>query len=216
MRFPKVAIPRQLSYQACICLVILNVGCIPWGQPAGKPTLEETLLAEAPAALAQSARTTGDPQRGALVFHSPLLACSKCHRTGQETTGIPQLGPDLTQYDAKLSDEEIVKAVLTPSSSIRRGWETVVVATDDGRTFTGLVDEETDESISLRDLQTSHVTKIPLSEIDERKNSDVSIMPPGQVNLLEDRESFLDLITYLIAIRDGGKERARELQPSAE
>ena len=38
-------------------------------------------------------------------------------------------------------------------------------------------------------------------------------MPAGQVNQLNSRQQFLDLIRYLIEIRDRGPARALELQP---
>ena len=47
------------------------------------------------------------------------------------------------------------------------------------------------------------------------KANDTSIMPAGQFNQLNSRQQFLDLIRYLIEIRDGGAVRARELQPPA-
>ena len=54
---------------------------------------------------------------------------------------------------------------------------------------------------------------VATDDIDDRAVSKTSIMPPGQVNQLASRQQFLDLIRYLIDIRDGGPARARELQP---
>ena len=57
--------------------------------------------------------------------------------------------------------------------------------------------------------------EIPRSDIDEFKPINQSIMPPGQMSLLASRQQFLDLIRYLIEIRDGGALRAKELEPPA-
>ncbi len=38
--------------------------------------------------------------------------------------------------------------------------------------------------------------------------------PADQINQLTSRQQFLDLIRYLIEIRDGGVSRSKELQPS--
>jgi hypothetical protein len=40
-----------------------------------------------------------------------------------------------------------------------------------------------------------------------------SVLPAGQINQLAGRGQFLDLVRYLIELRDGGAQRARELQP---
>ena len=41
-------------------------------------------------------------------------------------------------------------------------------------------------------------------------------MPDGLVNLLSDRQQFLDLAKYLIEIAEGGPTRAKELRPAAD
>lgn len=212
----KRSLHRLLAYLVSISLSLQGIACSRPKQSTQNRTLEEALLAESPSTLSQAARTLGDPKRGAIVFHSDLLACSKCHPTGQQSASGVERGPDLTQYDVRPSDEDVVLAVLKPSAFIRKGWESVVIATGDGRTLTGLIVSETENAIFIYEAQTGQVTKIHRVNIDERKTSEVSIMPPGQVNLLEDRQAFLDLISYLIAIRDGGKARADELQPAAE
>lgn len=43
-----------------------------------------------------------------------------------------------------------------------------------------------------------------MSDVDEVVENAVSIMPAGQMNQLTSRQQFLDLIRYLIEIRDGG------------
>ena len=39
-------------------------------------------------------------------------------------------------------------------------------------------------------------------------------MPDGLVNLLSDRQQFLDLARYLIEVAEGGPKRAKELRPA--
>ncbi len=60
------------------------------------------------------------------------------------------------------------------------------------------------------------IISISLDDIEIEKQTEVSVMPAGQVNALRRRQEFLDLISYLIALRDGGPEAAKLLQPSAE
>ena len=82
--------------------------------------------------------------------------------------------------------------------------------------MTGLLVEETTESLVLRDAARLGETLTLLkSQIEDRTVSKTSIMPVGQVNVLASRQQFLDLARYLIEISEGGPERARQLQPPA-
>lgn len=63
-----------------------------WGQ---SPTLQVQLSAEGAKALVAAARKEGDPQRGAIVFHQPFLACAKCHSVGQAPAESLTLGADI-------------------------------------------------------------------------------------------------------------------------
>lgn len=195
-----------------------------WGQSS---PLQDQLTAEGAKALVAAARKEGDPQRGAIVFHQPFLACAKCHSVGQTPAGTvgngltppPKLtdgllGPDLTRPEPNTTAESIVESVLDPSKVLRKGFEPVVVHLVDGKTVTGLFVEETADKLVLRDVaRIGETLSIPKVDIEERTNSKTSIMPAGQVNVLANRQQFLDLARYLIEIAEGGAARARQLQP---
>ena len=199
-----------------LCLMSLLFVGTAWGQ--GR-TLQDQLVAEGPALLAKSARSDGDPKRGAIVFHQPFLACSKCHSVGQASS-LPVLGPDLTRLEkvtkAESLAESLVESILEPSKVIRKGFEPVIVQLTDGRAVTGLFVEETDDTLVLRDVaRIGEIVTLAKSQIEERVTGKTSIMPAGQVNVLANRQQFLDLMAYLIAIVEGGPETAKQLQPPA-
>src|SRR4051794_8878746 len=85
-------------------------------------TLEQQLRNEGAEALARAARAEGDPARGALVFYQAYLACAGCH-VGDG--GTPPLGPDLATTGKDVDAATIVEAILDPSKTIRKGFETV-------------------------------------------------------------------------------------------
>lgn len=177
--------------------------------------LQESLVREGAAALATAARKSGDAQRGAVLFHQPTLACRKCHAMGQ-TDDVSRLGPDLTGTQPRLTDRELVEALLDPSRTIRKGFETVIVERRDGTVVTGILASETPEEISVRDAgRLGEPVRIPRAEIDELTRGTTSLMPAGQVQALAGRQQFLDLMRYLIEVTEGGAGRARELQPPA-
>ena len=173
-------------------------------------TLDAELQRESAANLVAAARQLGDATRGAIVFHQPSLACAKCHSlTGDESAA---LGPNLTSLGPDATDEHLVEAVLQPSKVIRAGYESWSVLTVDGRLISALLVEQTPEHIVLRDVaRDGELITIEMTEIEELKRNDLSIMPAGQMNQLGSRQQFLDLIRYLMEIRDGGLTRAQQL-----
>jgi putative heme-binding domain-containing protein len=174
-------------------------------------TLEESLLKEQAADLGADARRVGDPVRGAAIFYSRAMACSTCHSVGDRPEAI---GPDLAKIDAKTSDAALVEALLEPSKTIAAAYSPISIETSDGRVLMGLLVEETEELVVLRDAaETGKLIVLKKTEIAERQAAKQSIMPAGQVNQLANRNQFLNLVRYLIYLRDGGPKRARQLQP---
>lgn len=175
-------------------------------------TLEQQLQRESSGTLAADARKFGDAARGAIVFFQPQMACAKCHAVGPKaTTG---LGPDLTKPDPAMTDQVLIESILFPSRLIRQGFSSISLTTADGKTLTALLVEQTAEQFVVRELHRGGATTVfPVADVVEWKLDEVSIMPAGQVNLLNSRQQFLDLARYLIEIREGGAVRALQLQP---
>ena len=212
-----------------VCCLALTWGLVNVGR--GQTPLQEQLVSEGVTSLAKAARSEGDPQRGAILFHQPFLACAKCHAVGQvaslpATSSSLTLGPDLAKIDTSAAvtpaalAEAIVESILNPSKVIKKGFEPVVVQMADGKTVTGLFVEENADKLVLRDVsqalgQGGGLVTLSKSQIDEQVNGKTSIMPAGQVNALASRAQFLDLVRYLVEIAEGGPERAKQLQPAA-
>jgi putative heme-binding domain-containing protein len=176
-------------------------------------TLDAELQRISAQELVAAARQSGDAARGAIVFFQPQIACAKCHAVGSDAN---PLGPDLTQPLSDATDEALVESVLLPSKVIRKGYESVSVLTVDGRVFSAILGEQTPEKVILRDVaRNGELITIAKADIEEIKPNELSIMPAGQMNQLNSKQQFLDLIRYLIEIRDGGSDRAKQLQPSA-
>ncbi len=173
--------------------------------------LHEVLAKEAVSELAQAVRQRGDAARGAVLFFQPFLSCAKCH-DGEIGT---QLGPELSKVGKEGTAEYLVESVLFPSKVIKKGYEPAIITTTDGRTLTALVVAEKDGNLTLID-PASGGKRIVLaaSEIESRTIGKQSLMPDGLVNLLSDRQQFLDLVKYLVEIAEQGPTRAKELRPA--
>ncbi len=140
----------------------------------------------------------GDPRNGEALFFDPKgISCGKCHAAGGR--GTANVGPDLTGLALKYDKAELIRSVLEPSNRIATGYQPLLVATPDGKVLTGLVRSETETHLELIDAE-AKLTKIPKSEIEERRVTDVSLMPAGLVDTLSVVE-FADLIAYLQSLK---------------
>jgi len=177
----------------------------------GRP-LELSLLDEHPDSLASAARQRGDPVRGAAVFYQPSLNCTKCHAAGDGRGD--SLGPDLATLGKEATEGYLVDSILRPSKVIKKGFETVTIATADGTTVIGLLAEDRADQVTLREpASDGKLATISKRNIEARTDNGPSVMPAGLVNGLASRQQFLDLVRYLGDIAQGGPERARALRP---
>ncbi len=185
-----------------------------WGSAATTlpaQTLEQQLLAEPPKTLAIDARENGDPRRGAIVFFQPFMSCRQCHNAADPQQS---LGPDLSRWEKPATDSQLVDAVLRPSQEIRKGFESLTLLTEDGRTIVGLAVDDGDP-IKLRDpSRPAKLLEFSRDELEAIVPNKNSLMPQSLVSQLSSRQQFLDLIAYLMEIRDGGPLVARNLQPA--
>ena len=136
------------------------------------------------------AEGSGSPVLGRTVFRT---TCASCHRLFGEGG---QIGPDLTSHD-RGDARALLAHVVNPSATIREGYETTVVVTDDGRTLSGFVVEEDPEILLLR-TPDGRTASLPRESIDDLHRSPVSIMPAGLLRPLDDQQ-VRDLFAYLRA-----------------
>lgn len=163
--------------------------------PFLKATPESAFDPEAFREFAASSR--GDAARGRALFSDLKgLACAKCHAVAGQGGDV---GPDLSSVASLYGRDELVNSVLYPSSRIFSGYEPVVIATTDGRVLTGVLKSDTAEAVEIQDADANRV-RVPMSEIEERKTSDVSLMPSGLAEGLKP-EDFADLIAYLETLK---------------
>src|SRR6185437_5397675 len=130
-----------------------------------KARLEE-LLASLPA---------GDIRRGQAVFNSVKAACASCHAIGYLGG---RLGPDLTRIGQVRAERDLLEAIVYPSASLVRSFEPIVVSTQDGQTFMGLLREDGADEVVLAKGPTEEF-RIARDNIEEMLPGTISIMPQG-------------------------------------
>ena len=167
-------------------------------------TLTDKLIAEDPTKLAEQARLNGNIVRGAILFHQGNINCAKCHRPSSEQDRV---GPDLSRMEREITDEFIIESILQPSKAIKKGFETTIVLDVDGRTYNGIMLSEDAQKIVIRDSQNVDQTiTIQRADIEEIKPGKTSSMPDNLANELKDRQHFLDLLRYVLDVKERGPE----------
>ena len=98
------------------------------------------------ALLGLCASAAGDAVSGRVIFEGKG-ACLTCHAIAGRGGS---LGPDLSKIGVTRSAESLRLALLNPDAEINREYFTVVVVTNSGQTFRGIMLNEDDLSIQIR------------------------------------------------------------------
>ncbi|HLY10101.1 MAG TPA: HEAT repeat domain-containing protein, partial [Planctomycetota bacterium] len=147
-------------------------------------------------------KNTGDAARGKALFSDPKgVACIKCHRLNGEGGDV---GPDLTGVGLKYAKDHFIESVLYPSAKILDGYKQTMVLTKGGMVLAGRLLGDSGEDITLMDAEGKrHVVK--KSDIDQQKESDVSLMPEG-LNTGLSLQDFADIISFLESLKEAPKK----------
>jgi len=135
---------------------------------------------------------TGDPGNGKVLFKKH---CSACHRL--ENVGN-QIGADLNGIRNRGLDAVLLN-ILDPNREVKPKYLTYVLVDLDGRSVTGMISDESANSITIRKPDGTSSTLLR-SEIDLLKSTGLSFMPEGlekQIN----KQQMADLLTYLNSLQ---------------
>ena len=110
------------------------------------------------------------------------------------------IGPDLSKVGTRFSIEDLAEAVVNPSSTISDRYRYDTYHMEDGRVVTGKVVEEEKSflQISTNAFSPDLKTRIHKNRIDSKEASEISPMPPGLFNRLNEQE-LTDLLAYLVS-----------------
>ncbi len=130
-------------------------------------------------------------------------SCHKCHRHAGMGGSI---GPDLTSIPSKFDVSYVIEQIIEPSKVISDQYQSKLVLTEDGRTFTGLVSQAEGKTvIYTADINAQPIT-IDDNEVQAIKPSNVSQMPEGLIDGLN-AEELRDLSAYLMSGGDPDNEK---------
>jgi putative heme-binding domain-containing protein len=123
--------------------------------------------------------------------------CITCHSMQGEGGNI---GPALTQLGTRFSAEDMIEAIMKPNETISDQYASTVFFLKDGSSVVGRLTDQDEETyfISQNPFAPDYIREIPKAEVTETRISQMSLMPPGTINPLNEGE-LKDLIAYLMA-----------------
>jgi putative heme-binding domain-containing protein len=128
-----------------------------------------------------------DLDRGEKLFQKH---CATCHKFFGQGGSV---GPDITGAQ-RTNVQYMLENMIDPSASVAKEFRMQMIQTDDGRVLTGLIESESEKSITI--VNANERVIIPTDEIALRKVSEFSVMPNGLLDQLDERE-IRDLFGYL-------------------
>ena len=148
----------------------------------------------------------GNAQRGRSVFTDKAATeCLRCHKARTWNDEIPggEVGPELSGIGARQNRTYLLESIVDPNKQIAQGFESIVLATSDGKVITGVLRGEDDKEVRLITAEGKLVT-VAKDSIDERKRGP-SAMPADLVQKLS-RTELRDLIEFLSTLRTPPKK----------
>ena len=153
-------------------------------------------IASDPMAKYQVSLHGGDAVRGEKMFRERVaLSCVRCHKVNG-TGG--EVGPDLTNVAKDKDRQYLLESIVQPSKAIAKGYESVVLFTDDGRTITGILKSEDEDRIFLMS-DDERSFSIDKSTVEERETGQ-SAMPADLIDKIS-LFDLRDLIEYLATLK---------------
>lgn len=124
-------------------------------------------------------------------------SCYACHRFQGEGGAV---GPDLTSAGGKFSAKDLLETVVEPSKAISDQYGASQFLLDDGTLLVGRVMnlKENEYWVNTDMMKPSTITKVKVDTIEAIRPSQVSMMPKGLLNTMQEKD-VLDLLAYLIS-----------------
>ena len=129
-----------------------------------------------------------DVSRGRELF---TQQCANCHQlAGQGAVIGPQLDGAIQRNVERLSED-----ILLPNLNVDKAFRVTTFLMEDGSVISGLVRDENDSLIQIIGSD-AKVQTLDVSAIEQRKESELSLMPANFGEILSDQQ-LADLLHYL-------------------
>ena len=158
--------------------------------------LPQGLNAQPLPAMAELLQMKGDAANGEKVFVRAIVGCVNCHQVNGQ--GV-DFGPNLSGIGAKLGKDALLESILDPSAGVSFGFETWTLQLKSGDDAYGLIVSETADEVAVKAVG-GIVTRYKKSDVQERQQSKLSIMPAGLQQTMTTQE-LVDMVEYLASLK---------------
>lgn len=160
-----------------------------WPELAEQSEKTSAHIVELRAMLTPETLAAANPSAGRLLFNQ---SCLNCHTLFGEGAKI---APDLTGAQRN-NVNYLLENIVDPSATVSENFKLSIVLLEDGRVLNGVLLGSTEKTLTLQTAADQVV--IQRDEIEEMKESPVSMMPDKLLSGLSDQQ-IQDLIAYLMS-----------------
>jgi putative membrane-bound dehydrogenase-like protein len=132
----------------------------------------------------------GDPDRGRHVFFGNQNSqCMRCHSYNDRGGNA---GPRLNGVASRISREQILQALISPSARLAPGFGMVLLELKDGKKLSGILQEETKAGLKIK--EGDEVRTIPNDEI---KNKEYAPSSMPDMKAILSKKEIRDVVSFL-------------------
>ena len=142
--------------------------------------------------IADMSEFRGNAARGRKIYLQ--ATCFACHGGLKGQSGS-LFGPPLAGATQRLNRQELADSIVYPSKVVQDRFKATEVITTNAGTLSGFVTEQTNEFVSITDVQ-GQVTRLPREQVKAIRTQEQSLMPAKLLNALK-KEDIIDLMTFI-------------------
>ncbi|MGZ5567248.1 MAG: PVC-type heme-binding CxxCH protein, partial [Limisphaerales bacterium] len=160
-----------------------------WGEIHNSDEDKKQIITKYKTILTPDRLKTANLSNGRVLFNKTCAVCHTLYGQGA------RIGPDLTG-SGRSDLGYLLENVVDPSAIVGADYRVTMVTLKDGRTLNGIIKEKTDRTLTLQGL--TEKTTLERAEIEEIRNSVLSLMPEGLLTGMSDQQ-LSDLTAYLMS-----------------
>lgn len=158
-----------------------------WGRTADSPAELKTRIAQIRQSYEDAPRWAYSIASGRGVYET---LCASCHKYDDKGGN---LGPDLTG-SWRNGVDYFIENIVDPNAVIGTDFQLNLISKKDGSLVSGMVERESETALVVRTV--TETINIPKDQVTERAVMEQSLMPPGLLDTIPERE-VIELLMFL-------------------
>lgn len=159
-------------------------------------TADRAAVAKDPLARFRDSSAGGDAAKGRAIFlNNAAVYCQRCHKLDGQGG---EVGPAMNGLAKDKDRDYLLEAIVNPNAKIAKGYESVIVATSDGKSISGVLRSKSAKELVIVTAENKTIT-IPAADVESEK-PDKSAMPEDLYKKLSKRE-LRDVLEFLTSLK---------------